>query len=41
MSGWIRLQCGCGATWNWYGAQNEGAVLERLWCRSHAGTGHP
>jgi hypothetical protein len=40
MSGWIRLRCGCGASWHWYGGQSEGAVLERLWRRSHAGAGH-
>lgn len=40
MSGWIRLQCCCGATWNWYGHQSEGALLERLWRQGHLAGGH-
>jgi hypothetical protein len=40
MSGWIRLQCCCGAKWNWYGRESEGAALERLWRKSHLGSGH-
>ena len=40
MSGWVRLQCGCGAKWHWYGRESEAVVLERLWRQSHAGSGH-
>jgi hypothetical protein len=40
MSSWIRLECRCGARWNWYGRASEARLLERLWRQAHLGGHH-
>ncbi|HZQ97176.1 MAG TPA: hypothetical protein VFC93_00010 [Chloroflexota bacterium] len=37
---WRQVLCACGAEWHWWGKPGEGAFLERLWRRAHAGPGH-